>query len=129
MSTYQDSNSPFTYENLIVGSQQPLVNEQATFEAGEVLPRGAMVGRLTSSGLWKEAELSEISSYDQLGVTAETVASDVCNSASVYVRGELNINAVQFYYGDTGAEWQEKCAENGIFLRATIVVDPNAATD
>lgn len=113
----------FSYENLLGGSQAPIVNVAATLKTGDNLPRGAIVGRVTSTGKWNEAELSALADYDQLGILAVATDASLADAlTSVYVRGEFTEAGVTYYYGNTAADWREALAEHGIFLRASISV-------
>ena len=111
------------YDNLIAGDQKKLVTIPGTVEVGESFSRGALLGLLTSTGLWKEAEYSEKSSYSDVGIATEDIdtTSGVQGVTDIFVEGEFANGGITLFYGDTLTEWQTYLeGQHSIYLRATI---------
>jgi hypothetical protein len=112
-----------SYDNLIAGLQKDIVTRPATIRLGEAFSRGAILGRLTATGKWQEAQFSNLSNFSDLGVASEAVDSTAGEvTTDVFVEGEFSENGVQFFYSNTADDWREALAGHGIYLRKTISV-------
>lgn len=122
MSNFFDEGS-LTYDNLIAGSQQPLVTRPAIVVIGEAFSRGALLARVTATGKWKEANHADTASYDGYGIATSAVDSTGGEQTSdVFIKGEFAENAVSFFYGNTADDWREQLLVGDIILRKTISV-------
>jgi hypothetical protein len=112
-----------SYDNLIAGLQKNLVTRSATIRNGEAFSRGAILGRLTATGLWQEAQFSNLSNFDELGIASEAIDSTAGQVVTdVFVEGEFSENAVQFFYSNVADDWRETLEAHGIYLRKTVSV-------
>lgn len=116
-----DNLGTFGFNNLFGGSEKDRVHEPGTMIVGELLPIGAVVAKVTSTGKWKEARLADLADYARLGLTSSVVDSTAGEiNASFYVEGEFNQNGVTFYYGSTADDWRDVLENHGIYLRKSI---------
>lgn len=112
-----------TYDNLIAGLQKDIVTRPATIRLGEAFSRGAILGRLTATGKWQEAQFSNLSNFSDVGIATEAVDSTTGEVVTdVFVEGEYAESALQFFYTNTADDWRETLAGHGIYLRKTISV-------
>jgi hypothetical protein len=111
----------FAFDNLIGGSQKPIVQRDGTVAAGQSCARGTLVGKLTSSGKWQLIDFQALASYDDVGITVEALDTTGGETNSTfYVEGEFNENGVTFGYGDDADDWRETLADHGIYLRTSV---------
>lgn len=113
-----------SYDNLIAGTQQPLVTEPATVRVYESFSRGALLGRLTATEKWQVCDEGDKANFSAFGIATEAIDTTAGTEAvtEVFVRGEFSQNAVILSYGDTVADWNDTLEAQGIFLRKTISV-------
>jgi hypothetical protein len=117
----------FEYDNLIAGSQKHIVQSPGTVRAGEAFSRGAILGKLTSTGKWQEAQFSTLGSFDDLGIAVVSLdTTDGELNTTIYVEGEFNENAVGFFYTNDADDWRETLAAHGIYLRSAVKAAPAA---
>jgi hypothetical protein len=118
-----DSGS-MSYDNLIAGTQHPLVTDPATIKAGEAFSRGQLLGRVTATGLWQVLDEGDVASYNRFGIATEAIdtTAGVQAVTDVFVEGEFSQNGVIFSYSDSVADWSAILEAQGIYLRATISV-------
>ena len=111
----------YSYENLFAGDQKPPVNRPATFRLSEVVSRGALVGRLTSTGKWQTPDFDDVANFSDFGIAAEDIDSTSGEVIStVYCEGEFAESGVTFPYSHTADDWRETLAGHGIYLRSTM---------
>lgn len=113
-----------SYDNLIAGTQKPLVTEPGTVKAGESFSRGALLGRVTATDQWQVTDKADAGSCNQFAIAAEAVDTTAGATAltSLYVEGEFAESAVIFGYSDTANDWRDTLEAQGIYLRKTISV-------
>lgn len=113
-----------TYDNLIAGTQKATVTRPATIRLGEAFSRGAILGRLTATGKYQEAQFSNAANFSSYGIATEAVDSTTGEVVTdVFVEGEFAENGVQYFYSNTADDWREKLAVQGIYLRKTVSVN------
>lgn len=111
----------FNFDNLIGGCQKDIVQRPATIRLGEAFSRGAILGRLTATGKWQEAQFSTLASFNDLGIAVEAIDSTTGEvNTTVYVEGEFNEHGVQFFYSNTADDWREALTPHGIYLRKAV---------
>lgn len=109
------------YDNLIAGTQKPLVTEPATVRMGESFSRGQLLGRLTATDKWQTLDEDSSASFNKLGIACEAVDSTAGEVLTeVFVEGEFSENGVIFGYSDTADDWRDKLDAQGIYLRKTL---------
>ncbi len=113
-----------SYDNLIAGSQKPLVTRPATVRVYEAFSKGQIVGRLTSTGKWQLIKFSDVANFSDYGIASEAIdtTAGVEKLTDIYVEGEFSENAVIADYSDTLDTWRETLADHGIYLRKTVSV-------
>lgn len=113
-----------SYDNLIAGTQKNLVTLPGTVRVYESFSRGALLGRLTSTGKWQVIDEDGASGCNLFGIASEAV--DTTAGAEVvtdiYVEGEFNANGVIFAYSDTVADWKTTLEAHNIYLRDSVDV-------
>jgi hypothetical protein len=112
----------FEFDNLLAGCEKDNVQRPATVRVYEAFSRGAILGRLTATGKWQEAQFSNLSNFSDVGIAVEAIdtSAGVEAKTTVYVEGEFNENAVQFFYTNTADDWREALAGHGIYLRKAV---------
>ena len=124
--SYEPDADSITYDNLLAGSQKDVVTRSVTINKGQLLGRGALVMRITSGGLWVEAEFSNKAAADDFGILCapvDTLDSGATQVAEVFVEGQFADGGVSFFYGDTASTWGEYLAEqHAIYLKPTVGV-------
>lgn len=115
------STNTFQPDNLVAGVTQ-LVSETGTLIAGQNLPRGALVGKITASGkLTLSLAASSDGSQVPYGVLYDaydaTAGDTICG---VYVKGEFNPNAMTFGTGQTAAGVRVALRDAGIYLKPVV---------
>lgn len=91
------------YQELIAGNASLLVSRKGTLLAGQVLPRGALLGRITASG---KLVLSTSAATDGSQTPVAVLAHDTDASAGdtetlFYDRGDFNQAAMAYGAGHT----------------------------
>ncbi len=110
------------YDNLIAGSQHPIVNRPGTVAVGISVVRGTLLGLKTSTGKWTELADGDIASFSDIGICSEDVDATLADVVTtLYVEGEFNDHEVVFFYSDTAADWINICAGHGIYLRKVVL--------
>lgn len=111
----------FAYENLLGGCQKPIVQRPGTIRLGEAFSRGAILGRLTATGEWQEAQFSNLANFSDMGIAVEAVDSTSGRvNTTIYVEGEFNELHVQYFYANTADDWREALTPHGIYLRKAV---------
>lgn len=111
----------FEYDNLIAGSQKPIVQRPGTVRIGEVWSRGQLCGLLTATGKWQIVDYDAVSSFSDFGVAIEAVdTTEGEANTSFYVEGEFDENSVTIGYSDDADDWRNKLADHGIYLRKAV---------
>jgi hypothetical protein len=113
-----------SYDNLVVGNQQPPVVLPATVRVYEAFSRGQIVGRLTATDKWQLVKFSDKANFNMFGIATEAVDTTAGTEAltDVFVRGEFSLNGVIPDYTDLATDWVDTLQTQGIFLRKTISV-------
>lgn len=116
----------FTPDNLVAGDY-PMVTEQVTIKSGQNLKRGAVLGRVTSSGEYRlsatpAAVGEEGSETPRRILLHDTDASGGAKAAPVAVTGEFNARALTFGTGHSATTTATKDAleDVGIFIRSSV---------
>jgi len=118
------SQAVYTYapDNLIAGLTQ-VVSENGTLLAGQALPRGALLGRITASG---KLNLSTAAATDGSQVpygilydAYDATAGDLVG-VGVYIKGEFNPNAMTFGAGQTVASVKDTLRDAGIYIKPVV---------
>ncbi len=109
----------FVPDNLIAGDSA-LRTKSITILSGQVLTRGALLGKITASGklilsLNAAADGSE-AAYAILAEDVDAGAGDV-TGVPVYTKGDFNSNAMTFGTGQTEANTYDDLREVGIFIK------------
>lgn len=111
----------YTPDNLIAGETQ-LVSETGTLLAGQVLPRGALLGKITATGkLTLSTSAATDGSQNPYGIlydAYDSTAGDL--SAGLYIKGEFNPNAMTFGAGQTAAGVKAALRDLGIYLKPAV---------
>lgn len=113
----------FTFDNLIGGSQKPIVQRPAEVAINQSWVRGELVGKLTSTGYWQTIDFQALASFDDVGIAVEaidTAATGARTKTTVYVEGEFAEGAVVIGYSDDADDWREALADHGIYLRKSV---------
>jgi len=111
----------FAYDNLLAGCQKDIVQRPGTVRLGEAFSRGSILGRLTATGKWQEAQFSNLSNFSDVGIAVEAIdTTSGETNTTVYIEGEFNENHVIFFYGDTADTWRETLMTHGLILRKSV---------
>jgi hypothetical protein len=105
----------------LVSGEFPRVARSGTIAAGQNLPKGAVLGRVTASG---ELKLSATAAGDGsekvYAVLAEAIdTTGGAATAPIYLTGEFNPADLTFGTGHTAASTGDALRAHSIFLRAT----------
>jgi len=111
----------FTPDNLIAGDF-PVVTDTITIAAGQVLQRGAVLGKITASGKYVLSDAGATDgSQTPVAILAEDVdASSGDKEATVYLTGEFNVRRITFGNGHTAATVKDALRQVGIFIKNTV---------
>lgn len=111
------STETHTPDSLIAGNAHLLVARKVTIDAG-VLPRGAVLGKITSGGKYiLSLQAADDGSQTPDAILAEPVdASGGDVVALAYFRGDFNTNALTIGTGHTAASITEGLRAKGITL-------------
>ncbi len=112
----------FEFDNLIAGSQKPIVQRPAVVRVYETFSRGEIIGKLTATGKWQTLAFASLSGFSEIGIAVEAVDTrdGTERNTTVYVEGEFDENSVIFDYGNTADTWRETLAGYGIYLRKAV---------
>lgn len=115
----------YEFENLIAGSQKPIVQRPGTVRVYESFSRGQIVGRLTATGKWQVIDITGIANCSDFGIAAEAVdtTDGTERNTTFYTEGEFNENAVLYSYSDTADDWREALLASGIYLRKALTTE------
>ena len=116
------TSTAFTPDRLLAGDF-PTVTESITLAAGQVLTRGALLGRVTASG---EYVLSLAAAVDGSQTPVAILADDADTTAgaatgAAYLSGEFNDNAITFGTGHTAATVKDALRDLNIYLKTPVV--------
>ena len=115
------STETFEYDNLIAGSQKPIVQRPGTVRLGQSWSRGELVGLLTSTLTWQAIDFGALANFSDVGIATEAIDTTEGEvNTSFYVEGEFNENAVIIGYSDDADDWREALAGHGIYLRTAV---------
>ena len=111
----------FTPDNLIAGDF-PVVTDTVTIAAGQVLQRGAVLGKITASGQYV---LSDAGATDGSQTPDAILAEDVDATggdvqAPVYLTGSFNARRLQLGAGHTIAGVKTALRAKSIFIKDTV---------
>jgi len=112
----------FSPDNLIAGDNVKVVTEGVTILSGEVLSRGALLGRITLSGKYI---LSLTAPSDGSEVPRAILAEDVDASLGdvdtiVYLAGEFNHEKMTFGTAHTAATTKDGLRDLNIYLKDPV---------
>lgn len=112
----------YTPDSLLAGNAHLLVARKVTVLAGQVLPRGAVLGAITASGKYVlSASAATAGSQTPDLILAEAVdATGGDAGALAYERGDFNALAVTLGAGHTVASIREGLRAKGITLLTAI---------
>lgn len=109
-------------DNLFAGSVMPKVTDTMVIAAGQNLPRGALLGRITADGKGKLVDKNATDgSQTVYAVLAEDVDATAADKvAAVFLTGEFNENALTVAAGNTVAEHKAAARDRGIFIKSVV---------
>ena len=116
------SSESYTPDRLVAGMTQ-LVSETGILVAGQALPRGALMGRITATGkltlsLAAATDGSQVPYGVLLDAFDATAADVVCG---VYIKGEFDPASITFGAGQTQAGLHDALRAMGIFLKPVVL--------
>jgi hypothetical protein len=111
----------FTPDRLHAGDF-PIRTLDVTILSGQVLTRGALLGKVTASGKYR---LSESASVDGSEVPDAILAEDVDASAGdksgiAYISGDFNEDAITYGTGHSAASVKDALRDKSIYLHAPV---------
>lgn len=112
----------YTPDRLIAGESH-IATRSFVLQAGQVLPRGAVVGTVTASGkLVLSTQAASDGSQNPIGILADSYDSTVGDLAgcAVYERGEFNENAITLGAGWTVTNVFSPLRSIGIWLKPVV---------
>jgi hypothetical protein len=109
-------------DNLVISDQ---LARNMTLKSGQVLTRGAALGRITSGGQVKQLDSTQSDgSQTPYGVLAEDCdATDGDTNCLVYVRGVFNDRSVGFVTGQVAATFYDGFRDVGIYLKGSASLE------
>ena len=112
----------YTPDSLLAGNAHLLVARKVTVLSGQVLPRGAVLGIVTTSGkaILSLAAASDGSQTPDLILAADVDATGADATALAYERGDFNARAITLGTGHTVASIREGLRAKGIALLTAI---------
>lgn len=115
------SHDPFVPDALIAGNALLLVGRKITIASGRVLPRGAVIGRVTDTGKYVLSlpEATDGSQTPDLILAEPSDATDADREALAYARGDFNTRALTLGAGHTVASITEGLRGKGVTLLAS----------
>ncbi|MBX9937111.1 MAG: head decoration protein [Burkholderiaceae bacterium] len=122
MSANFQTEGTYTPDSLIAGNAHLLVGRKVTILSGQVLVRGAVLGKITDGGKYQLSASAATDGSETpdliLAEAADATAGDV--SALAYERGDFNAGAVTLGTGHTAASIRDGLRAKGITLLTTI---------
>lgn len=111
----------YTPDDLIAGDH-PLRSHGVTIASGQVLTRGALLGKITATG---EFVLSTSAATDGSQTPIAILGEDVdatggAQSSFAYIAGDFNENAITFGAGHTAASVRDALAARSIYLHKAV---------
>lgn len=112
----------YTPDTIIAGNAHLLVGRQVTIAAGQKLPRGAVLGKVTADGKYKLSakSASDGSEAPDLILAQDVDATDGDTAAMAYARGDFDRNALHFGADHTVETVAEPLRAKGITLLPTV---------
>lgn len=112
----------YTPDSLLAGNAHLLVGRKVTVLAGQVLARGAVLGRITTGGKYQlSASAAADGSQTPDLILAEAVdATSADTTVLAYERGDFNSNALTLGAGHTVASIREGLRAKGITLLTAV---------
>lgn len=121
------SSSTFVPDQLIAG-RFPLVTDTLTILSGQVLPRGAVLGKVTASGKY----ILSLAAANDGSQTPSVILADAVDAtggdklAGVYLAGEFNAAKLILGAGHTVASIKDTLRDAGIYLKTAVsAADPS----
>jgi hypothetical protein len=113
----------FTPDNLIAGSEIPLLTKAITLQGDQgIIKRGTVLGIITATGLAVPVNNAAVDGSQNadciLAVDVDTTGGAVV--AEAYRSGHFNRKALIFGGDDTAADHETKLRELGIFLSDNV---------
>ena len=122
MSANFQTEGAYTPDSLIAGNAHLLVARKVTILSGQVLVRGAVLGKITDGGKYKLSASAATDGSEVpdliLAEAADATAGDV--SALAYERGDFNAGVITLGTGHTAASIRDGLRAKGITLLTTI---------
>jgi hypothetical protein len=108
----------FTPENLIAG-EFPRIQRIQTISGGQVLPQGAVLGRISATGMYvlSIAEATDGSEMPVAVLAQPVDASSADVEGHVFLTGEFNAHALTLGSGHTLASVTESFRTRSLFIR------------
>lgn len=119
--------SEFVPDQLIAGRLQ-LVTDTVTVAAGQVLGRGAVLGKITATGKYvlSTAAANDGSQVPSIILADAVDASGGDKLAGVYLAGEFNAGKLILGAGHTIASIKDTLRDAGIYLKTAVsAADPS----
>lgn len=112
----------FIPDNLFAGNVMPKVTDTMVIAAGQNLPRGAVLGRVSADGKGKLVDKNATDgSQNVYAILAEDVDATAADKiAPVYLTGEFNENALTLAEGTTVDDIRASARAMGIFIKSTV---------
>jgi hypothetical protein len=112
----------YTPDNLFAGHTMPKVTDSGVIAAGQNLPRGAVLGKVTADGKLKLLDKNATDgSQNVYAILAEAVdATSADKTAAIYLTGEFNENALILASGTTVADIKTAARALGIFIKSAV---------
>ncbi|MBK3798265.1 head decoration protein [Azospirillum brasilense] len=109
----------------LIAGRFPLTTDTVTLAAGQNLPRGAVLGVITSTGKFRlSAAASTDGSQTPAAILVDGVnATNGDTLAGVYLTGEFNQRAVIFGAGHSVSSTKEALRLREIFLKSSVSAD------
>jgi hypothetical protein len=119
-----ETEGTYSPDNLIAGDF-PVITEGVTIKAGQNLSRGAVLGKITSTGEYRlsvtpAAVGEEGSEVPRAILLQNTDASAAAKAAPVSTTGEFNERALILGTGHTLASIKDGLHDRSIFLRPSV---------
>lgn len=122
MSANFQTEGAYTPDSLIASNAHLLVGRKVTILSGQVLARGAVLGKITTGGKYQlsASAATDGSETPDLILAESADAADGDVTALAYERGDFNSNALTLGAGHTVASIRDGLRAKGITLLAAI---------
>lgn len=112
----------YTPDQLLAGNAHLLMAKTITILSGQSLARGAVIGKITTTGKYKlsASAATDGSETPDLVLAEDCDATGIDRAALAYIRGDFNANALTLGTGHTIASISEGLRVKGIALLPTV---------